>query len=104
MPPALSSVPTTAHALTLLIICTTPSTVPAAELIGTTTPATGPLLRAEWIRPGTHVTAVGSDTAEKQELEAGLVARADVVVADSLPQCRVRGLATEPVTALGALG
>ena len=61
------------------------------ELIVTTTSATAPLLRAEWIRPGTHITAVGSDTPEKQELETSLMALADRVVCDSLEQCRLRG-------------
>jgi ornithine cyclodeaminase len=61
------------------------------ELIVTTTPATGPLLRPEWIRPGTHVTAVGSDTVAKQELDARILEQADVVVGDSIAQCRERG-------------
>ncbi len=39
----------------------------------------------------THITAIGSDTAEKQELAADVLALADVVVADSLEQCRTRG-------------
>ena len=61
------------------------------ELIVTTTSATAPLLRAEWIKPGTHITAVGSDTPEKQELGTSLMALADRVVCDSLDQCRLRG-------------
>lgn len=61
------------------------------DLIVTTTPSTVPLLRADQIRPGTHITAVGSDTAEKQELEAAILGRADRVVADSISQCLVRG-------------
>ncbi len=61
------------------------------RLVVSTTPATEPLLRAESLRPGTHITAVGSDTPAKQELEAAILARADVVVADSREQCRLRG-------------
>ena len=61
------------------------------NLIVTTTPATEPLLAADQICAGTHLTAVGSDTAEKQELDAAILARADRVVADSISQCRVRG-------------
>jgi ornithine cyclodeaminase len=60
------------------------------DLIVTCTPAREALLAADWIRPGTHVTAVGSDTAGKQELDAALFARARAV-ADSLAQCRTRG-------------
>jgi ornithine cyclodeaminase len=61
------------------------------ELVVTTTPSTAPLLSVANLGPGTHITAVGSDTAEKQELHTSILARADVVVADSLEQCRLRG-------------
>ncbi len=71
----------------------------AAGLIVTCTPSTRPLLRAAWIRPGTHITAVGADTAEKQELEAAVLAKADRVVVDSLSQSELRG---EVFKAVGA--
>ena len=61
------------------------------NLIVTATPSTEPLLRAAWIRPGTHVTAVGSDTANKIELEPEILGMADLVVADSLAQSESRG-------------
>ncbi len=61
------------------------------QLVVTCTPATEPLLRAEMLRPGTHISAVGSDTPAKQELEAGILGRADVIVADSREQCWLRG-------------
>ena len=62
-----------------------------SELIITTTPSKVPLLKEEDIRPGTHITAMGSDTPEKQELDVGILGKADYVVADSLCQCRGRG-------------
>ena len=71
----------------------------AANLIVTCTPATSPVLKAEWIRPGTHITAVGSDTASKQELEAAILARADRVVVDSLSQSELRGEVFKAVSA-----
>ena len=71
----------------------------AANLIVTCTPSTRPLLKAEWIRPGTHITAVGSDTAEKQELDAAILARADRVVVDSLSQSELRGEVYKAVSA-----
>ncbi len=61
------------------------------NLIVTTTPATSPLLQASDIQPGTHITAVGSDTSEKQELAAEILGKADIVIADSLPQSKSRG-------------
>lgn len=61
------------------------------NLIVTVTAATRPLLVADQIREGTHITAVGSDTIDKQELDAAILAKADLVVADSLSQCLLRG-------------
>jgi ornithine cyclodeaminase len=57
------------------------------NLIVTTTSAKSPLIRAGQVRRGTHITAMGSDDYGKQELEAGVLARADLVVADSVSQC-----------------
>ncbi|MCK7483642.1 MAG: ornithine cyclodeaminase family protein [Candidatus Moduliflexus flocculans] len=75
----------------------------AANLIVTCTPSTTPLLQAGWIRPGTHITAMGSDTASKQELDPVLLARADRVVVDSLSQSELRGEVYRAVSA-GAIG
>ena len=61
------------------------------DLVVTCTPATTPLLSAADLHPGLHITAVGSDTPEKQELDAEILARADLVVADSRAQCQERG-------------
>ena len=59
--------------------------------IVTATPSETPLLQAGHIRRGTHITAVGSDTPEKQELDSGIIGKANLVVADSFPQCQTRG-------------
>jgi len=61
------------------------------NLIVTATPSRTPLLSADQIRPGTHITAMGSDTREKNELDPAILAMADIVVADSIEQCLVRG-------------
>jgi ornithine cyclodeaminase len=65
--------------------------LPRCNLVVTATPSTVPLLHASDLRPGTHITAVGSDTPQKQELDAAILARADLVVADSIAQCLERG-------------
>ena len=73
------------------------TTLDAAEvaancnLIVTATPAKKPLLHAGQIQPGTHITAIGSDTPEKNELDPKILAQADLVVADSISQCLLRG-------------
>ena len=53
-----------------------------ADILITATPSHEPMVRAAWLRPGLHVTAVGSDTPGKQELDAACLARADLVVVD----------------------
>ena len=53
----------------------------------TTTPSTEPLVESDWVRPGTHITAVGADAEGKQELDAALFARARGALVDSRDQC-----------------
>ncbi len=62
-----------------------------ADIIVTTTPATAPILRADWLRPGQHVTAMGSDQPGKNELDPYCLDRADLYVADRLSQTRTMG-------------
>jgi ornithine cyclodeaminase len=76
------------------IVATTqdPSRLAAeCELLVCTTPSKTPLLHARDIRKGTHITAMGSDTPDKQELDPEILQRADLVIADSIPQCMERG-------------
>ena len=62
-----------------------------ANFIITATSAIEPVLLDKHIRKGTHITAVGSNDTEKNELEPVTVARADLVVTDSLEQSRNSG-------------
>jgi ornithine cyclodeaminase len=62
-----------------------------SQLIITTTSAKEPIINMEWVQPGTHITAVGSDTPEKCELDPKILDRASVVVADSISQNKERG-------------
>lgn len=68
-----------------------PSLLEACNLVVTTTPSCVPLVLGAHVRPGTHITAMGSDTEHKRELDTALLKRADRVVADSRSQCAVRG-------------
>ena len=61
------------------------------NLIVTATPSKKPVLLVEHIRAGTHITAMGSDTQVKQELDSAIVAGADIVIVDSIEQCCLRG-------------
>jgi ornithine cyclodeaminase len=63
----------------------------ACNLIVTATPSKEALLTADEIRPGTHITAMGSDTPDKIELDPAILQKADIIVADSLEQSLSRG-------------
>ncbi len=65
--------------------------VASADVIVTTTPATEPIVQAGWLRPGQHVTAMGSDQHGKNELAPACLARADRYVPDRLSQTRRMG-------------
>ena len=52
------------------------------DILVTTTPSRRPVVRDEWIQPGTHINAIGADAAGKQELESTLLKMAKIVVDD----------------------
>ena len=62
-----------------------------ADILVTTTPAEQPILQAAWLEPGQHITAMGSDSPHKNEIEPALVAAADLYVADRRAQCAALG-------------
>jgi len=53
-----------------------------SDVVITATPSTIPFVRAEWLHPGLHITAMGSDNIYKQELYPDVLACADVRVCD----------------------
>ncbi|HEY4964119.1 MAG TPA: hypothetical protein VIH90_05480 [Candidatus Saccharimonadales bacterium] len=55
--------------------------------IVTTTPTTKPLLFANNLKPGLHITAMGADGPNKQEIDAKLIADVDIKAVDSKSQC-----------------
>ncbi len=58
-----------------------------SDTVITTTPANEPVIKAEWVHPGLHITAMGSDAEHKQELESEILRRADKLVCDTKAQC-----------------
>ncbi len=61
--------------------------VRGADIVITATPSRVPLVSAEWVSPGAHITAMGSDGPGKQELDVGVLRLADKIVCDSREQC-----------------
>lgn len=62
-----------------------------ADIVVTTTPAREPILKADWLQPGVHVTAMGSDAAGKNEIDPQIFAKADHLVVDKREQCEKLG-------------
>ena len=83
-----------------------------ADVIITITSSFAPILKQAQIRPGTHLSCIGTDTVGKQEVEAGLVAAArlftdEVAQSVTLGECQhavAAGLVTESdITPIGAV-
>jgi len=68
-----------------------------ADVVVTVTPARAPIVKAEWISPGTHIAAVGADKKGDQELEGTLLTRARIFV-DDIRQCRTDGEINVPLS------
>lgn len=65
--------------------------VAESQLVVTTTPARTPVLRAEWLHPGLHITAMGSDQTGKNEIAPAALMAADAYICDRVSQCEVSG-------------
>lgn len=67
-----------------------------SDVIVTTTPSRKPLIKADWISPGTHINAMGADAPSKQELETRLLLKSKIII-DSWDQASHSGEINVPV-------
>jgi ornithine cyclodeaminase len=65
--------------------------IKSADIVVTTTPSTEPILKADWLHPGLHITAMGADQHTKNELDPNCLKLADLYVADSISQTVKQG-------------
>ena len=80
------------ESLGLPVEATTPEAlVRASDLVITTTPSRSPVVDADWLHPGLHITAMGADLPGKQELDPEVLRRAGRVVCDRHEQCIAMG-------------
>jgi alanine dehydrogenase len=70
--------------------------VEQADILITTTRGKGSLVEADWVKPGTHIVAIGTDQQGKQELDPEIFRNAKVVV-DSIAQCTEKGETWHPL-------
>lgn len=64
--------------------------VRGSDIIVTTTPSEKPILQDDWLQPGQHLTAMGSDAEHKNEIDPSVFSRS-IYVADRLTQTRLLG-------------
>lgn len=80
-----------------LVPCEKVEEVCGADILVTTTPVRTPVVKMAWIKPGTHINAIGADAPGKQELELALVKSSRVVV-DEWDQASHAGEINVPVS------
>lgn len=56
--------------------------VACSDIIVTATPAKKPIIKAEWVKEGTHFSCVGADMSGKQEIDSQLFTNARIIVDD----------------------
>jgi ornithine cyclodeaminase/alanine dehydrogenase-like protein (mu-crystallin family) len=72
-----------------IAVDTAEEAVRGAQIVTTATNSKDPVLEDAWISPGTMINAMGSNVANRRELPAELVRRADLVAVDSLEQAKI---------------
>ena len=60
-----------------------------SAVVVTATNSKDPVLLSEWVAPGTHINAMGSNQARRRELPADLIRRANCIAVDSIEQARM---------------
>jgi len=68
-----------------------PSAVSRADIVVTTTTSDKPILMKGWLRPGQHITAMGSDSPGKNEVDPKVAIFVDKYFCDSISQCELLG-------------
>lgn len=63
--------------------------VRGADVVVTATWSQHPVIETAWIRPGTHINAMGSNQAQRRELPSDLIARADLIAVDSMEVAKI---------------
>lgn len=69
-------------------VATARQAVESADILITATTASDPVLAGEWLRPGCHINAIGSNWSTKREIDLATLQRSYLIVTDSLEQAR----------------
>ena len=73
-------------------VCATPQeVVNLSEIVITTTPSKLPIIKSEWLKKGLHITAMGSDAEQKNELDPKIINDCDFYIPDNQSQTSILG-------------
>lgn len=97
------------HNVNITVAASIEAAVTHADVIITATNSQQPIIYAEWLKPGAHITATGSNSPHRQELHPDVLQRAATIIVDNYAQCtrigEIRhGLASGAITAADIRG
>lgn len=70
-------------------VTTAQQAVEAADILVTATTSPDPVLRGEWLKPGCHINAIGSNWAQRRELDVSTLQLSSLIVTDSREQAHI---------------
>jgi ornithine cyclodeaminase/alanine dehydrogenase-like protein (mu-crystallin family) len=73
-------------------VATAEEAVRGADIVVTATPSKDPVINEEWVahgEHGVHINAMGSNREQRRELPSRLIARADLIVPDSIEVAKI---------------
>jgi alanine dehydrogenase len=76
------------HNVNVKAVDTAEAAVRDCDIVVTATTSTAPVLLGDWLRPGTHVNAIGANYEHRRELDLKAVERAAIIATDDLEQVR----------------
>lgn len=79
----------TRHQLEVIPVDSAQAAAEGADVLVTITTARDPVLMGDWLGPGVHVNAVGSNSLIRREVDEKLVSQSDFICVDSIEQARV---------------
>ena len=77
--------------ITLEVCSSAEEVLQKSEIVVTTTPSKSPLIKSNWLKKGLHITAMGSDAEQKNELDPVIIKQCDLYVPDSVSQTAILG-------------
>ncbi len=77
--------------ITLEVCSSAEEVLQKSEIVVTTTPSKSPLIKSNWLKKGLHITAMGSDAEQKNELDPLIIKQCDLYVPDSVSQTAILG-------------